>query len=89
VPVIGLIENMSGEIFGAGGGDEAAQLMGVEFLGSVELDPEIRKGGDSGRPIVIEAPDSPAAQQLRTLARKIAARVSVMMMTPDPELKII
>jgi ATP-binding protein involved in chromosome partitioning len=89
VPIIGLIENMTGEIFGSGGGLEAAKLMEVEFLGEVELDPEIRKGGDSGKPIVIEKPDSEAARQFRALARKIAARVSVMVMMPDPELRII
>ncbi|MEX1019965.1 MAG: Mrp/NBP35 family ATP-binding protein [Litorilinea sp.] len=89
VPIIGLIENMSGEIFGSGGGVDAAQLMEIEYLGAVELDPEIRKGGDSGHPIVVQAPESPAALQFRALARKIAARVSVMMLMPDPELKII
>jgi ATP-binding protein involved in chromosome partitioning len=46
-------------------------------------------GGDSGQPIVIAAPESEAAVALRTLARKIAARVSVMAMAPDPSLKII
>jgi len=89
VPIIGVIENMAGEIFGSGGGEKAAQLMGVEFLGSVELDPRVRTGGDSGQPIVVDAPDSPAAQSLRALARTIAARISVMTLTPDPDLKII
>lgn len=89
VPIIGVIENMTGEIFGTGGGEEAARLMGVEFLGSVELDPRIRKGGDAGRPIVIDAPDSPAAQSLRHIARVVAARVSVMSLSADPELRII
>jgi len=89
VPIIGLIENMAGDIFGKGGGVDAAKLMGVEFLGTVELDARVRMGGDSGRPIVIEAPESAAATSFRELARKIAARISVMMMTPDPELRII
>jgi ATP-binding protein involved in chromosome partitioning len=89
VPILGVIENMSGEIFGSGGGEEAAKLMGVDFLGTVELDSRIRAGGDAGRPIVIEAPDSPGAISFRKLARKIAAKVSVMSIMPDPELKII
>lgn len=89
VPMIGVIENMSGEIFGSGGGQKAAQLIGIEYLGSIELDPRIRTGGDTGKPIVVEAPDSAAAQSIRTLARKIAARISVMTMVPDPELRII
>ncbi len=89
VPILGVIENMSGEVFGAGGGEDAAKLMGVDFLGTVELDPRIRIGGDAGKPIVIEAPDSPGALAFRHLARKIAAKVSVMTMMPDPELRII
>lgn len=89
VPIIGVVENMSGEIFGTGGGQRAAQLMGVEYLGNVELDPRIRTGGDTGVPIVIAAPESEAAQQIRQLAQKIAARISIMSLVPDPELRII
>src|SRR5262245_25612200 len=59
VPILGVIENMSGEVFGTGGGEGAAKLMGVDYLGTVELDPRIRIGGDAGKPIVVEAPDSP------------------------------
>ena len=89
VPILGVIENMSGEIFGSGGGERAAQELGVEYLGQVELDPRIRIGGDDGEPIVIAAPDSDAAVAFRALARKLAARISVMNLAPDPELRII
>lgn len=89
VPIIGVVENMSGEIFGAGGGEKAAQLMEVDYLGSIPLDPRVRVGGDAGKPIVVDAPDSDAAQALRQLARVVAARVSVMTLMPDPELRII
>lgn len=89
VPIIGVVENMSGEIFGAGGGEQAAQLMEVDYLGSVPLDPRVRVGGDAGKPIVVDAPDSDAGQALRQLARVVAARVSVMTLMPDPELRII
>lgn len=89
VPILGVIENMSGEIFGSGGGREAAYDMGYEFLGSVELDPRIRIGSDEGKPIVVSAPDSPAAQSLRQIARKVAGRVSMMSTAPDPQLRII
>ena len=89
VPIIGVIENMSGEVFGSGGGEGAAKTLGVEFLGRVELDPQVRRGGDSGLPIVIAAPESAVAQSFRALARKIAARISVMGMTSDPELRIL
>lgn len=88
VPVLGIIENMAGDVFGVGGGERAAQELGVPFLGRIPLDPEVRKGGDAGAPIVISHPDSPAAQALRELARNIAARVSVMSFQADPDLRV-
>jgi ATP-binding protein involved in chromosome partitioning len=78
VPIIGVVENMSGDFFGSGGGQRLAEQRGVPFLGSVPLDPQVRIGGDSGRPIVLEAPDSPAAQALVKIASEVAARVSVL-----------
>ena len=89
VPILGVIENMAGEVFGTGGGEEAARMMGLEFLGRVDLDPRVRVGGDAGVPIVVEAPESATAQSFRNLARLIAARISVMTLLPDPELRII
>lgn len=89
VPIIGIVENMAGDVFGTGGGWKASELIGAEFLGSIELDPRIRQGGDSGEPIVIAAPESAAALSFRALARKIAGRVSVMVHAPDPTLRII
>ena len=89
VPILGVIENMSGEVFGEGGGEDAARLLGVEFLGRIALDPRIRVGSDAGRPIVVDAPESEAALAYRALARKIAARISVMMIAPDPTLRIL
>ncbi|MEM7532616.1 MAG: Mrp/NBP35 family ATP-binding protein [Chloroflexota bacterium] len=89
IPIFGVIENMAGDIFGSGGGEEAASTMGMEFLGRVELDSRVRVGGDDGTPIVISAPESAAAQSFRQLARKIAARISIMTLVPDPELKIL
>jgi ATP-binding protein involved in chromosome partitioning len=79
---LGVIENMSwfacphcGErtsIFGAGGGQEAADTLGVPLLAQVPLMPDLRQGGDEGRPIVVTDPDSPAGQALRDAARRIA-----------------
>jgi len=79
---IGVIENMSwfacphcGErtaIFGAGGGQEAADTLGVPLLAQVPLVPDLREGGDEGRPIVVSDPDSPAGAALREAARKVA-----------------
>jgi ATP-binding protein involved in chromosome partitioning len=89
VPILGVVENMSGEIFGSGGGEHCARLLSAEYLGCIDLDPRIRVGGDAGQPIVIAAPESSVAQQFRLLARKIAARISVMTLAPDPVLRII
>ena len=78
VPVMGIVENMAGEVFGEGGGEHAAEALGVPFLGRVCLESSIREGGDAGKPVVIADPDSESAAALRTVARKIAAQVSVM-----------
>ena len=79
---IGVIENMSwfvcphcGErerIFGEGGGQEAADTLGVPLLAQVPLVPDVRHGGDIGAPIVVTDPDSPAGEALRTAGRELA-----------------
>lgn len=84
VPVIGVIENMSGftcpscgtvtHIFRQGGGARIAQALEVPFLGSVPLDPAIVEGGDSGRPVILGAPQSVAAQAYRDVASALVAR---------------
>jgi len=78
VPILGVIENMSGftcpscgtvsHIFHQGGGAAIAESLGVPFLGKVPLDPAVVDSGDSGTPLVIAAPDSPAAAAYRTIA---------------------
>ncbi len=78
VPIIGVIENMSGEFFGEGGGEELALQQGVEYLGSIPLDAQVRIGGDSGEPIVVINPASPAGQAFAEITPLIAARVSVI-----------
>ena len=78
VPVMGIVENMAGDIFGVGGGERAAQQLGVAFLGRIALDPDIRIGGDAGEPTVAFHPESEQAAAFRDLAQKIAAQVSVM-----------
>lgn len=62
VPILGVIENMTGEIFGRGGGKKAAEQFQAPFIGEIPLDARIREGGDQGQPIFISAPESPAAQ---------------------------
>ena len=78
VPIIGIIENMSGDFFGTGAGEQLAAKYNTPYLGSVPLDANVRIGGDSGEPIVVAHPDSAAAQALRQIARDVAARVSVL-----------
>jgi ATP-binding protein involved in chromosome partitioning len=78
VPVLGIIENMAGEVFGAGGGERAATRLDVPFLGRIELEPLIRQSGDAGEPVVACCPETPQAEAFRDIARKIAATVSVI-----------
>jgi ATP-binding protein involved in chromosome partitioning len=87
VPVFGIVENMSYfvapdtgnryEIFGHGGAQEAAEELGLEFLGEVPLDMATREASDAGVPITEYAPDSHAARAFMAVAEKIAARCSV------------
>jgi ATP-binding protein involved in chromosome partitioning len=78
VPILGVVENMSGEIFGTGAGEKLASDYDTEFLGSVPMDANVRVGGDSGQPMVVAFPDSPAARAFEEIAQKVAARVSVL-----------
>jgi ATP-binding protein involved in chromosome partitioning len=97
VPILGVIENMSFlelpdgtrmDIFGSGGGEQLAQATDVVFLGKIPIEASVREGGDTGRPIVVAKPDSPAAISLRAIAQKVAARVSVEAMGSKNELPI-
>lgn len=78
VPIIGVVENMSGDFFGTGAGEKLAKDWDVPYLGSIPLDANVRKGGDAGKPIVDAYPDSPAAQAFEEIAQAVAARVSVL-----------
>ncbi len=50
--LLGVVENMSGDVFGSGGGDRLAEELGVQLLGRVPLDPRVREAGDAGEPLV-------------------------------------
>ena len=78
VPIIGVIENMSGEFFGTGAGEKLAADYDVPYLGTIPLEPQIRIGGDTGKPIVVSHPEAAAAQALKATARDVAARVSML-----------
>jgi type IV pilus assembly protein PilQ len=66
----------------------ATQTREVPFLGKIPIDPEVRQGGDSGRPIVVARPESAAAQALRGIAEGLAARISVAALSGRNELPI-
>jgi ATP-binding protein involved in chromosome partitioning len=72
--LLGVIENMTGEIFGFGGGESLASELDVPLLGQVPLDPLLREQGDLGVPIVASHPDSETAQIIFTIAEAIDAR---------------
>ena len=84
VEVLGIVENMSHftcphchheiDIFSKGGAERTAKQFNVPFLGSIELDADIRAGGDKGLPVALAGPDSPKAVQFYDIARQVAER---------------
>jgi ATP-binding protein involved in chromosome partitioning len=83
VDVLGLVENMSqmtlpsGEVidvFGAGGTERTAAQFGLPFLGAVDLDPQIREGGDKGMPVTLAGPESKLSAEFYEVARRVADR---------------
>jgi ATP-binding protein involved in chromosome partitioning len=71
--VVGVVENMTSEVFGAGGGERLADELGVPLLGSVPLDPALREAGDAGVPFVDRDPGSLTAQAIVSIAEAIDA----------------
>ena len=86
VPILGIVENMAihvcskcgnaEHIFGHGGGERMCKDFGVEFLGALPLDINIREQTDSGKPSVVTDPDGAIAAIYRDIARKVAARIA-------------
>jgi ATP-binding protein involved in chromosome partitioning len=72
--LLGVIENMSGDVFGSGGGAELADDLDVPLLGTVPLDPALRESGDAGEAVVTSRPGSEAAQAIVAIAEAIDAR---------------
>jgi ATP-binding protein involved in chromosome partitioning len=70
--LVGVVENMSGDVFGSGGGQELADELHVPLLGSVPLDPALREAGDAGEPLVTTDGDTPASAAISALAEAIA-----------------
>lgn len=90
-PILGVIENMRGEFFGSGGGEDLARIAKVPFLGWVPMESSVRIGGDTGQPVIISHPDSEAAKALQAIAEQVAARVSVEALNQknDPTINVI
>ena len=71
--LLGVVENMSGETFGSGGGERLAAELGVPLLGRVPLDPRLREAGDAGEPLVDSDPAAESARAIVEIADAIAA----------------
>ncbi len=88
VEVLGVVENMSYfscphcngqiDVFGHGEGKRMAELFGVPFLGEIEIDPQIRIGGDSGKPVAALGEDAPGAKSVYAMAHQVVARLEAV-----------
>jgi len=88
VDILGVVENMSYfncphcngriDVFGHGEGQRMAQLFRVPFLGEIEIDPQIRIGGDSGKPVAALGEDAPGGKSIYAVARNVAARAAAV-----------
>jgi ATP-binding protein involved in chromosome partitioning len=86
VEILGVVENMSYfscphcdgriDVFGHGEGVHMARTFGVPFLGEIEIDPQIRIGGDTGKPVASVGEDAPGGKSIYAVARAVAARVA-------------
>ena len=99
VDLIGVVENMSYfvcphcnheiDIFSRGGAEKTAQQFKVPFLGSIQLDPELRKSGDTGKPAALAGETSPLAKSLYDFTRKVISRVDeIRNSTPEGVIQI-
>ena len=98
VEVLGMVENMSYlmvpgtgqkiDVFGSGGGRRTAEQMNVPFLGELPLDPEVRVGGDQGRPVGIYGEADPRAKHFFAIARAVVERVNATGGSKPPSMTI-
>jgi ATP-binding protein involved in chromosome partitioning len=94
IPTLGIIENMShyvcpncnheADIFGRGGGEQMAQQLGVAFIGRIPIYQPIREGSDSGVPLVMSEPNSPASRAFMAAAERVAAEISIASYKREP-----
>jgi ATP-binding protein involved in chromosome partitioning len=88
VEILGVVENMSYfncphcngriDVFGHGEGQHMAKSFGVPFLGEIEIDPQIRIGGDTGKPVASLGEDAPGGKSVYAVARNVIARLEVV-----------
>ncbi|MGH9563792.1 MAG: Mrp/NBP35 family ATP-binding protein, partial [Terracidiphilus sp.] len=88
VEILGVVENMSYfscphcngriDVFGHGEGERMARMFGVPFLGEIEIDPQIRIGGDTGKPVASLGEAAPGSKSMYAMARNVAARLAVV-----------
>ena len=94
VPILGLVENMSYllcphcseriDVFSTGGGKRTAETMNIQFLGELALDPAVRIGGDTGKPITITSDSAP----FKALAQAVAGRADEVSGVKKPSITI-
>jgi len=99
VEILGVVENMSYfdcphcqghiDVFGHGEGQRMAQVFGVPFLGEIEIDPQIRIGGDTGKPVASLGEDAPGAKSIYAVARNVVARVTNASAAAAPSVQIL
>jgi ATP-binding protein involved in chromosome partitioning len=99
VEVLGVVENMSSfscphcaqpiDIFGHGEGAKTALAYGVPMLGEIEIDPRIRVGGDTGKPVAAIGENGPGAKSIYNVARAVTARLDELSATTQgPSIQI-
>ena len=99
VNILGVVENMSYfdcphchgriDVFGHGEGQRMAQIFGVPFLGEIEIDPQIRIGGDSGKPVASLGPDAPGAKSIYAMTRNVTSRLASATAVAAPTVQIL
>ena len=77
VKTLGLIENMSGDVFGRGGGKAEAERLEIAFLGDLPLSASVREGGDAGVPVVLSDPNGEVAERFKMIAGTLAADLNL------------
>ncbi len=78
VPTLGLVENMTGPVFGQGGAKAEAERLSTPFLGDLPLDAAFREGGDAGAPVVVSQPDGDIARRFAALAERVARALALL-----------